>query len=152
MKEWKTADDILDYAIENEQGAVDFYRELAGKATKSWVKKIFEDYAKEEEGHKAKIEAVKAGRKLQPIEKKVLDLKLGDYLIDIEPTPDMDYQSALVLAMKREKAAFRLYSALAEQMEDHEELRDLFLLLAQEEAKHKLRFEIEYDEHVLTEN
>ncbi len=152
MKEWKTADDILDYAIENEQGAVDFYRELAGKATKSWVKKIFEDYAKEEEGHKAKIEAVKAGRKLQPVEKKVLDLKLGDYLVDIEPTPDMDYQSALVLAMKREKAAFRLYTALAEQMEDHEELRDLFLLLAQEEAKHKLRFEIEYDEHVLTEN
>ena len=152
MKEWKTADDILDYAIENEQGAVDFYRELAGKASKSWVKKIFEDYAKEEEGHKAKIEAVKAGRKLQPVEKKVLDLKLGDYLVDIEPTPDMDYQSALVLAMKREKAAFRLYSALAEQMEDHEELRDLFLLLAQEEAKHKLRFEVEYDEHVLTEN
>ncbi len=152
MKEWKTADDILDYAIENEQGAVDFYRELAGKATKSWVKKIFEDYAKEEEGHKAKIEAVKAGRKLQPVEKKVLDLKLGDYLVDIEPTSDMDYQSALVLAMKREKAAFRLYTALAEQMEDHEELRDLFLLLAQEEAKHKLRFEIEYDEQILTEN
>lgn len=152
MTEWKTADDILDYAIENEQGAVDFYRELAGKATKSWVKKIFEDYAKEEEGHKAKIEAVKAGRKLQPVEKKVLDLKLGDYLVDIEPTPDMDYQSALVLAMKREKAAFRLYTALAEQMEDHEELRDLFLLLAQEEAKHKLRFEVEYDEQILTEN
>ena len=28
----------------------------------------------------------------------------------------------------------------------------IFLALAQEEARHKLRFEIEYDEAVLTEN
>ena len=63
----------------------------------------------------------------------------------------MDYQSALVLAMKREKAAFRLYTALAAKVDD-EALRELFLRLAQEEAKHKLHFEIEYDEHVLTEN
>jgi rubrerythrin len=34
MNEWKTADDILDFAINNEQNAVDFYRELASKAAK----------------------------------------------------------------------------------------------------------------------
>jgi hypothetical protein len=105
----------------------------------------------EEVGHKAKIQAVKDGQKLKLIERKVLDLKLGDYLVDVEPTPGMDYRSALVVAMKREKAAFRLYSDMAEQVAE-EELRILFLLLAQEEAKHKLRFEVEYDEHVLTEN
>ena len=151
MKEWKAPEDILDFAIENEQSAVDFYRELAGKATKPWVRELFEEYAKEEEVHKANIEAVKAGQKLKPVSAKVLDLKLGDYLVAVEPTPDMDYQAALVLAMKREKAAFRLYTALASKVED-EELRNLFLRLAQEEAKHKLHFEIEYDEHILTEN
>ena len=151
MKEWKTADDILDFAINNEQGAVDFYRELAEKATKPWIRELFENYAKEEMGHKAKIEAVKAGQQIKPIEGKVLDLKMGDYLVDIEPTPGMDYQSALVVAMKREKAAFRLYSDMAAQV-GTEELRNLFLLLAQEEAKHKLRFEVEYDEQILTEN
>ena len=31
-------------------------------------------------------------------------------------------------------------------------MRELFLSLAQEEAKHKLRFEIEYDDMILTEN
>jgi len=31
-------------------------------------------------------------------------------------------------------------------------LKATLLVLAQEEAKHKLRFEIEYDEHYLTEN
>ena len=34
----------------------------------------------------------------------------------------------------------------------NKELKDLFLMLAMEESKHKLRFEIEYDENVLKEN
>ena len=150
MNEWKTADDILDFAIDNEQHAVDFYRELAAKSTKPEICALFEEYAKEEMGHKAKIEAVKAGKKLQFIGGKIADLKLGDYLVAVEPSPDMDYQSALIVAMKREKAAFRLYTDLASQVEG--ELQNLFLQLAQEEAKHKLHFEIEYDEQILTEN
>ena len=32
------------------------------------------------------------------------------------------------------------------------DLQALLLSLAQEEAKHKLRFEIEYDDNILTEN
>ncbi len=150
MKDWKSAEDILDFAIDNEQQAVDFYRELAAKATKPEVRDLFEEYALEEVGHKTKLEAVKAGGTLKPIEGKVVDLKLGDYLVDIEANPNLDYQSALVIAMKREKAAFRLYSKLATRLDG--ELRELFLRLAQEEAKHKLRFEIEYDDHILTEN
>lgn len=151
MKDWKAAEDVLDFAIENEQSAIDFYMELSEKTTKPHLKKVFADYAREEMGHKSRIEAVKAGKKFKPSEHKVLDLKLSDYLVDVEPTPDMDFQSALVVAMKREKAAFHLYTDIAEQVDDPD-LRDLFLRLAQEEAKHKLRFEIEYDEQVLTEN
>lgn len=40
---------------------------------------------------------------------------------------------------------------LSESTED-ENLRNLFLALAQGEAKHKLRFEIEYDDNILREN
>jgi rubrerythrin len=53
--------------------------------------------------------------------------------------------------MKAEKAAYTLYNSLAEAT-DNGELKKLFLMLAQEEAKHKLRFEVEYDEVVLAEN
>jgi len=53
--------------------------------------------------------------------------------------------------MKREKAAFKLYSDLAEQVGD-QQTKDLFLSLAEEEAKHKLRFEVEYDEVILKDN
>jgi len=53
--------------------------------------------------------------------------------------------------MKQEKAAFKLYSNLADKTDD-DNLKALFLTLAQEEAKHKLRFEVEYDEVILKEN
>lgn len=53
--------------------------------------------------------------------------------------------------MNKEKASFRLYTNLSERA-PNAELKNLFLMLAQEEAKHKLRFEIEYDEYVLKEN
>ena len=102
-------------------------------------------------GYKSKLEAVKSGKKLLNAEKKVLDLKLSDYLVDVEADKNLDFQAALILAMKREKAAFRLYTDLAGQTDDAG-LKETFLGLAQEEAKHKLRFEVEYDDEILKEN
>ena len=47
--------------------------------------------------------------------------------------------------MKAEKAAYKLYHELATATDD-KALKETLMGLAQEEAKHKLRFEIEYDE------
>ncbi|NOZ02932.1 MAG: ferritin family protein [Deltaproteobacteria bacterium] len=151
MEQFKTAEDILDYAISEEEAAAQFYTELAARMTSPGTKKIFEGFAREEEGHKAKLVAVKEGRKLDLSTEKVADLKIGDYLVDVEVKSGMGYQDALIVAMKKEKAAFRLYSDLAAAA-DNPEVTELFLALAQEEAKHKLRFEVEYDERVLVEN
>ena len=52
----------------------------------------------------------------------------------------MNFQDALVVAMKKEKKAFKLYTDLANATED-QGLKNTFLALAQEEAKHKLRIE-----------
>ncbi len=141
----------MDFAIKEEEGAAAFYSKLASKMDRPWMKKIFEDFAKEELGHKGKLVHIKDGGAVSLPKEKVLNLKLVDYLVVDEPSDDMDYQQALVLAMKKEKAAFKLYSDLAEVAED-EALRDLLLGLAQEEAKHKLRFEVEYDDQYLKEN
>lgn len=146
-----SVDDILDFAIKNEEGAAAFYTDLAAKMDNPSMSKVFEGFAKEEQGHKAKLVAIKEGKKMAPAKEKVLDLQIGDYLVPEEPTGDLDYQGALILAMKKEKAAFKLYSDLASST-DVDEIRITFLQLAQEEAKHKLRFEVEYDENVLREN
>jgi len=141
---------VLDYAIEKEIEANQFYVDLAKQMKNPAMSKVFEAFAKEELGHKAKLEGIKQGKEIQPT-KKITDLKIADYTVDVEPAPDMSYQDALILAMKKEKVAFRLYLDLAEQVEN-EDQKDLFLSLAQEEAKHKLRFEIEYDDVMLSEN
>jgi len=151
MKEFSSINDILDFAIKEEEGAYAFYTELAGKMEKPWMKEVFLEFAEEEKGHKEKLLNVKEGKEVVSSFEKVMDLKIGDYLIDVEPKKDMDYQHALVLAMKKEKAAFKLYTNLAERTNDNN-LKNLFRALAQEEAKHKLRFEIEYDDHVLQWN
>ena len=152
MRQFESADGALDFAIQNEQDAFDFYMGLAGRMRSPAMKKVFENFAKEERGHKAKLEAVKAGKKLRAADQTIRDLKVGDYLVEGDAPDVIDsYQDALILAMKQEKAAFKLYSDLAATTEDAE-LTTLFGALAQEEARHKLRFEVEYDEFVLGEN
>jgi rubrerythrin len=53
MKEFTNLNDILDFAIAREQGAVDFYTRLSGDVSNSEMKDIFLQFAKEEMGHKA---------------------------------------------------------------------------------------------------
>jgi rubrerythrin len=151
MKEFNNVNDILDFAMNSEQEAVDFYNELAVNANSEDMRQVFNQFAQEEIGHKAKIRQIKEEGTYTLPKEKVKDLKLSDYVVNVEPSKDMNYQDALVLAMKKEKAAFRLYMDLAEQT-DNESMKNLFLGLAQEESKHKLRFELEYDEHVLKDN
>ena len=150
MKAWDSVEEVLDFAIRGEQEAVEFYTRLAEQAANAAMRRVFEDFAREETGHKQKLLAVKAGRTLQSAGSIVKDMKIADYTVDIEPSPNMDYQDALLLAMKKEKAAFKLYSDLAAATEN-EDVKTVLLGLAQEEARHKLRFEIEYDDS-LTEN
>mgnify|MGYP003573717711 CR=1 FL=1 len=151
MTKWNEVDEVLDFAIANEEEAARFYYDLSSRAENKWMRKVFEDYAKEEMRHKDKLMSVKKGKILLGSSKKVLDLKMSDYLVDVEATGDLDYQDAIILAMKKEKAAFRLYHDLSEAAED-EQVRELFAGLAQEEAKHKLRFELEYDDKFLQDN
>ena len=150
MGQFESVEEILDFAIAREIEARDFYLKLAEWMENPAMQKVFENFATEELGHKYKLEAFKRGD-ISLVPQQVQSLDIADYVVDVEPQPDMDYAEALVLAMRKEKAAYRLYLDLAAVGED-EELTDMFLSLAQEEAKHKLRFEIEYDDIVLKED
>ena len=81
-----------------------------------------------------------------------MNLKIAETVEDTRfDEGDFDYQQALIAAMQSEKASFKLYNDLAEAA-DKPEIKEVFESLAIEEAKHKLRFEIEYDDTVLAEN
>ena len=146
-----TIDEILDFAIQMEQDAVDMYTDLAGKTTAPSAKVAFEEYADEERVHKSKLQEIKTGKRLVHGLKPVLDLKISDYIQEKPLGDDPDYQDILIFAIQQEKIAFKLYTRLSEQAQD-EGIKELLLSLAQEEAKHKLRFEIEYDDNIYQEN
>jgi rubrerythrin len=146
-----TVDEILDFAIVQEQQAADFYADLALRAETPGMKKLLLDFSAEEKSHKRILQAVKTGERELTPEQEVLDLKVSDYLVEVEVTENITYQDALIVAMKRERAAYELYSDMAAKVpESH--LKEVLEGLAKEEAKHKLFFEAEYDEHVLTDN
>ena len=143
--------EVIQLAINNEQKAADMYDGLAERSDSPAAKTHFEQLANMERGHKVKLETMDMdffdSQELKPPQ----DLKIADYVVNVKPSPEMSYRDALVMAMNKEKAAFKLYTKLAERA-PNDKLRELFLSLAQEESKHKLRFELEYDEFVLREN
>ena len=140
----------LDWAIQREEQAYNFYTTLAHQATTEEMRLALVDFANEELNHKATLSAMKR-QKAKPPDEKIRDLKISDYVTDVEPTPEMTYKDALIIAMKKETNSFRLYRDLAAITVD-EDLRNTFLTLAQEEARHKLRFETEYRNMVLKES
>jgi rubrerythrin len=145
MEPMNSVDEILDFAIGQEEESARFYTLLATLTESEEMRPAFRGFAEEELGHKEKLLAIKQDKSLAPAEKEILDLNVADYLPDVKPSPDLDYLQALTMAMKGEKTAFKLYSDLASAAKD-EAVRSILLALAQEEAKHKVRFELEYDD------
>lgn len=151
LRNFGSINEVLDFAIREEEEAHEFYLAWEKKLTNPGTKKVFSELAKEELKHKAQLQDVKKGKTFQPADKQITDLKIVDYLNETVPTADIDYQNALTIAMKKEKDAFKLYQQLAA-MTDDTKIKNLFVALAQEEARHKLRLEILYDEDILKEN
>ncbi len=156
MEQFNSIVEILDYAIDQEQQAQTFYQSMADKMTNQAQKKMFEELVAQEKSHESRLKAVKADRVLLPEPTKVTDLKIVDYSVDvteeeIAQSEKPEVQKAYLLAMKKEKAACKMYTDLAE-TSDIPPFTELFQSLATEEAKHKLKLETEYDDHYLKEN
>ena len=143
--------DVIQLAIDNEQKAADLYAGMAERAENPGAKAQFEQLANMERGHKTKLETMDLAffetRDVKPPQ----DLKISDYLVDVELTPESSYQDTLLYAAKCEKAAAELYTDLASVYESVPEVSRMFQVLAQEEAHHKFTLEREYDDKVYKE-
>jgi rubrerythrin len=146
----KKFEQIINYAIDREKEAVQFYHELQDSVHFTERRNLLVNLEHMEKGHVAILEGIRD----QDIEKidipEIEDLHISEYIVNDEPTGELRYQDILIIAMKREEASHRLYSDLAGMTTDTG-VRKLFLKLASEEAKHKLLFEKMYDDEILTE-
>ncbi len=94
METWMSVDEILDFAIGEEENAAEFYTELAEKALHKNMRDVFVQFASEEMGHRAKLEEVKNGKTFQPSAEGVADLKIADYVADVSPGEIENYEDA----------------------------------------------------------
>jgi len=146
-----TFENVMAFAAENEKAAFELYEMMKDAAKKQSAKVMFGELAAEELKHKRFFDKVTEENVPDVQLKEVTDLKISDYLVDVEFKSDMEYQDILIMAMKREESAVKLYNDMAAQIENPK-LEKLLKFMAQEEAKHKLRLETEYDENVLGED
>lgn len=140
-------DEILAYAVEKEEEAVAFYLELSKKEGFASLKETFNSFANEEKKHVKMLTDLSQNKaKIETYEiKAVPDLKISDYLVDIEYEKGMLMPDILRIAMKREEQAVHLYKDLGNKSTDPD-LKKIFEILVQEESKHKLALESMYDD------
>jgi len=131
----------LDFAIQREEQAHRFYTLLARWAKTEEMRAVLTNFAQEELQHKATLTSLKR-QKAKPPEEKLRSLRISDYMTDVKPKLEMTYEDKLVYIMKKATDSLRLYRDLAAIAAD-DDLRNTFLALAQDEAKHKKQFKTE---------
>jgi len=142
-------DEILRFAIRKEADAAAFYR-MAADRSDPGIRKTFEELAKEEEGHKKKLEGFDL-KKIEQMElKEAKGLGLSEMLEDVPYSPDMSYADLLRMAIKNEEKSQKLYTSTS-QIVTEPMLKKLLLILGQEESIHKERLEKIYDKEILKE-
>ena len=148
---FKNLQEVIDFAIEKEIEATDFYELVSQQESMSGAKDMLLEFAAEEKKHRRLLEELKNKGIVEGISeykfKWIPDIKRSNYITEMEYRPGMTYSELLLLAMKREEKALALYNQLLEQAEG-ESSKHLFEMLCQEEAKHKLALETKYDDYM----
>lgn len=142
---------IISFAILREGEAVEMYSKMASDAQQPGAAVFLAEMANEEKEHERLLKEFIETRDTSQLKfQAVPDLKISEYLKDVESSADMSYQDILVMAMKKEEGARDLYAMLSDTNLDPE-VQKLFTFLSQQEAKHKLKLEKEYDDAILSE-
>jgi len=150
--EFENLEAIVDFAIDKEQEAAEFYQKISEEEEDfSGSKQMFAEFAAEEKKHEKILLEFKSkgvSKSLQDYQLKwITDIKRSNYLVDLSYEQGMPYNEILLLAMKREEKALKLYNDFLETA-DTDESKRLFKVLCQEEAKHKLALETMYDDYM----
>jgi rubrerythrin len=147
--DFKNLEALIAFAIEKEKEAAEFYEENSEAEMMSGKKQMLKEFAAEERKHQKMLENFLATGIAENIDgyrfEWITDIKRSDYVEAMEYKPGMAYNELLMLAMKREEAALKLYNELLDRA-DSDGAKKLFKMLCQEEAKHKLALETMYDD------
>jgi len=145
--EFKSVPEILIFSISKERASIQFYKDLMLQLVDPATRSLFEVLIHKEEGHIAalQLEIEKLGHTVDTSEGNLNSpFRWDERLEQDDRTRDLSFVDALLLAIEKERAAFRLYAKLLATVKD-EELSDVLMELAEEEMRHVLQLEREYE-------
>ena len=142
--------EVVDFAIEQEEGAYQRYKRAAELTDSPSARKMFEELAQEEATHKEVFSKVDPDKIEEVNVCKIPEATIGKYLKEVPFHPEMSYQEILTFALKAEENAYQLYKAAAGMTEDPR-LQKTLLTFAEVELNHRRKIEALYEEKVLTE-
>ena len=144
--------EILELAISREIEAYHFLTALSERVESDAMRKIFEELAQEELEHKStlELEMMKLGHTV-PTDQELPGPRNIYTMASAGSTLDISYRDMLLLGMEKEEVSFRTYVNLLGQV-TNQESREILLNLAEEEVRHKLRFQIELEKLQKKEN
>lgn len=145
MGEVSTIGEVIELAIAREVQAAQFYVELADRVVNPAMRALFERLAEEELRHKARLELemMKEGLVTTTVGR-LFEVDAPDYEAKELAESNIEYREALALAIRKERGAFRFYVELAGVVAERH-MHEVLLDLAEEEARHLLKFEAEYN-------
>jgi rubrerythrin len=144
--------EIIDFAIKKEEEAYDLYNGFAQRTDNQAVKKLLEELAADELGHKEILQNLSKTKEiLKHKTDAVQDLKLSDHLLIESIDENSEIQDVLIFAMKAEKSTYELYLKMADSAIDTE-ITTVFGKLAQIELNHKNKLESLYDDIFYADN
>ena len=145
--EFESIPDILKFSISKEQASIQFYRDLLRHLSDPTTQSLFEVLIQKEQEHveALQFEIEKLGLTVDTDTGKIDSTFLWDERLETDgPLPHMSFVDTLLLAIQKERAAFRLYAKLLATVKD-EELGEVLMELAEEEMRHVLQLEREYE-------
>ncbi len=147
---FETLEDVLTFAIGKEQKSYDLYAMFRDMVKNPAAKKLLNDLASAEQGHKRLLEnAMNSGRLPQIAGKKpVKELGITDYMVYEPIGPESDPQQVMLFAIQREIESYDLYANLLANYAGTE-IEATFARLSQEELRHKETLDREYEEHFI---
>lgn len=144
--EFKSISDILRFAISKEEASAQFYSDLSVQMKDTSTRALFEVLSRTEFGHveALQLELNKQGYTVDP-QMEMLDSEFEwDERLELdEEARDMNFLDALLVAIQKERAAFKLYVHVLSRVHN-EQFANVLMELAEEEMRHVLQLEEEY--------
>lgn len=131
---------IIKEAIANEVEAKKFYEDAANVLQDPFLKKLFFSLAEEEKKHRDILTQIYQSETVDRYFSETRDFKVAETVEEPELSMDMKPADAFALAMKKEEAAMKQYTAMADMCDDGAK-KQVFLDLAAMERDHKLKME-----------